>query len=154
MFEPSSPQERRRAMRMFQKSIVCAAGLLIALAPGVRAETPAAPGGAETGRFSMTPVANGFLRLDTRTGQTSLCTVSGDQAQCRAGADERAALEAEIARLTRENAALKAGAPAASAPAEDEEERRFNRNMDRAESFLRRMLRLFRETEKPTSPSL
>jgi hypothetical protein len=83
-----------------------------------------------------------------------LCTVSADQAQCRAGADERAALEAEIARLTRENAALKAGAPAASAPAEDEEERRFNRNMDRAESFLRRMLRLFRETEKPTSPSL
>ena len=101
----------------------------------------------------MTPVGNGFLRLDTRTGQTSLCTVSGDQAQCRAGADERAALEAEIARLTKENAALKAGAPAASTP-QDEEERRFNRSMDRAETFLRRMLRLFRETEKPTSPSL
>ncbi|MCW2284817.1 hypothetical protein M2323_002705 [Rhodoblastus acidophilus] len=110
------------------------------------------PPPAENGRFSMTPVANGFLRLDTRTGQTSLCTVSGDQAQCRAGADERAALEGEIARLTQENAALKAGAPAPAA--QDEEERRFNRALDRTESFVRRMLRLFRDTEKPTSPSL
>jgi hypothetical protein len=102
----------------------------------------------------MTPVANGFLRLDTRTGQTSLCTVSRDQAQCRAGADERAAMEAEIARLTQENAALKAGASAPPSSAQDEEERRFNRALDRTETFVRRMMRLFRETEKPTSPSL
>jgi hypothetical protein len=134
--------------------LLFAVGLVSALASPLRAETPAPPTGVENGRFTMTPVANGFLRLDTRTGQTSLCSVSADQAQCRAGADERAALEAEIARLTRENAALKAGSPTASAPAPDEEERRFNRAMDRAESFMRRMLRLFRETEKPTSPSL
>ena len=90
-------------------------GLLAALAAPVRAETqaPAAAGG-ENGRFSMTPVANGFLRLDTRTGQTSLCTVNAGEAQCRAGADERAALDAEIDRLSKENAALKAAAPAAS----------------------------------------
>jgi len=129
-------------------------GLFSALAVPARAETPAPPAGAENGRFSMTPVANGFLRLDTKTGQTSLCTVKDDQAQCRAGADERAALEAEIARLAKENAALKAGGPAASLGPEDEEERRFNRSMDRAETFLRRMLRLFRDSEKPASPSL
>jgi len=125
--------------------------LFCAVATPVGAETPPPPAGSDAGRFSMTPVANGFLRLDTRTGQTSLCTVSGDQAQCRASADERAALEAEIARLSQENAALKAGG---AAPAQDEEERRFNRSMDRAETFLRRMLRLFREAEKPASPSL
>jgi hypothetical protein len=106
---------------------------------------------AENGRFTMTPVASGFLRLDTRTGQTSLCTVSADQAQCRSGADERAALEAEIARLSQENAALKASNPGAP---QDEEERRFNRGLDRAETFMRRMLRLFREAEKPASPAL
>ena len=130
-------------------------GLLAALAAPVRAETqaPAAAGG-ENGRFSMTPVANGFLRLDTRTGQTSLCTVNAGEAQCRAGADERAALDAEIDRLSKENAALKAAAPAASPAAPDEEDRRFNRALDRAETFMRRMLRLFRETEKPASPSL
>jgi hypothetical protein len=133
-----------------QKSLFCAVALLSALAAPLRAETLAT----ENGRFSMTPVANGFLRLDTRTGQTSLCTVSADQAQCRAGADERAAMEAEIARLTQENAALKAGASAPPSSAQDEEERRFNRALDRTETFVRRMMRLFRETEKPTSPSL
>ena len=129
-------------------------GLLVALAEPVRAETQAPAAGAENGRFSMTPVANGFLRLDTRTGQTSLCTVNGAEAQCRAGADERAALEAEIDRLAKENTALKAAAPTASPAAPDEEDRRFNRALDRAETFMRRMLRLFRETEKPASPSL
>jgi hypothetical protein len=128
------------------KSFVGALGVLCALAAPAPAETG-------NGRFTMTPVANGFLRLDTRTGQTSLCTVSGADAQCRAGADERAALEAEIDRLAKENAALKAAA-AAPAPAADEEDRRFNRALDRAETFMRRMLRLFRETEKPNSPSL
>jgi hypothetical protein len=128
---------------------------MAALAATSHAEPAAAPApSAENGRFSMTPVANGFLRLDTRTGQTSLCAVSGDQAQCRAGADERAALESEIARLSKENAALKAGGATAAAPSQDEEDRRFDRAMDRAETFLRRMMRLFRENEKPNAPSL
>ncbi|MBB4197325.1 hypothetical protein CCR94_16935 [Rhodoblastus sphagnicola] len=141
-------------MSATRRSFFCAVGLFSALAGPVRAQTPA-PAEAENGRFAMTPVANGFLRLDTKTGQTSLCTTSADQAQCRAGADERAALEAEIARLSKENAALKAGAAAPPALAQqDEEDRRFNRAMDRAETFMRRMLRLFRETEKPAPPSL
>ncbi|SNB66746.1 hypothetical protein SAMN06265338_102528 [Rhodoblastus acidophilus] len=138
-------------------SFFYAVGLFSALAMPARAEPPTPPE-SDNGRFAMTPAANGFLRLDTRTGQTSLCTTSADQLQCRAGADERAALEAEIARLAKENAALKAAAAAPPAPAaQEEEDRRFNRAMDRAETFMRRMLRLFRETEKPdkpTSPSL
>jgi hypothetical protein len=96
----------------------------------------------------MTPVADGFLRLDTRTGQVSLCTVSGGQPQCRAGADERAAFEAEIDRLAKENARLKAGAPPPppkSGNAQEDEDRRFDRALDRAERFMRRMLQLFRE---------
>jgi len=148
--------ERRLAMSARHTSFFCAMGLFSALAMPARAEPPAPPE-SDNGRFAMTPVANGFLRLDTRTGQTSLCTTSADQLQCRAGADERAALEAEIARLAKENAALKAGAASPPPAAQDEEDRRFNRAMDRAETFMRRMLRLFRETEKPdkpTSPSL
>jgi hypothetical protein len=148
----------------------CAAAALLALfAVPARAQTapqdPAADGRFSDGRFSMTPVANGFLRLDTRTGQTSLCTVNGEQAQCRASADERAAFDAEIARLTRENAELRGRVAASSQPpaaskvpapltAQDEEDRRFDRNMDRAETFMRRMLRLFRDSEKPAPPSL
>lgn len=110
----------------------------------------------ENGRFSMTPVAEGFLRLDTRSGQTSLCTVVKGQAECRSSADERAALEAEIVRLSNENAALKAGAPAKTDPA-DLSDRQFDHAMDRAETFIRRMMRVFKDVggvDKPADPKL
>jgi len=119
-------------------------------------------GDSANGRFVMTPVADGFLRLDTRTGQVSLCTLKAGLAQCRAGADERAALEAEIDRLAKENAALKAQAPKAdqdskaaqnSKSAQDNEDRRFDHAMDRAEKFIRRMMQIFRDStsDKPDS---
>ena len=133
--------------------------LPIAIAAGAapaRAEASAATtdaGDSANGRFAMTPVADGFLRLDTRTGQTSLCTVSSGQVQCRAGADERAALQAEIDRLARENAGLKAAAPPSPQTAQDEEDRRFDRALDRAERFMRRMLQLFREFGDKPPPS-
>jgi hypothetical protein len=111
---------------------------------------------AANGRFVMTPVAEGFLRLDTRSGQVSLCTLTAGQAQCRASADERAALEAEIDRLARENAALKGQAPkSAQNPktAADDEERRFDRALDRAERFLRRMMQIFRDSSGDKRPA-
>jgi hypothetical protein len=108
---------------------------------------------AANGRFAMTPVPDGFLRLDTRTGQVSLCTLASGQVQCRASADERAALEAEIDRLAQENTRLKAAAPAPPQAAEVEEERRFDRALDRAERFMRRMMQLFRDPAAKTPPS-
>jgi hypothetical protein len=102
----------------------------------------------------MTPVAEGFLRLDTRSGQFSLCTLDAGQAQCRASADERATLEAEIDRLSQElaeqNAALKGPAPKTAA---DDEERRFDRALDRAERFLRRMMQIFRDSSGDKRPA-
>ncbi len=121
---------------------------------------PSIPGDAGNGRFTMTPVADGFLRLDTQNGQVSLCTITAGQAQCRASADERAALEAEIDRLAKENAALKgqrASEPLPSGPAtaEADEERRFDRALDRAERFMRRMMQIFRDPNgKPPPASL
>ena len=117
---------------------------------------PEKAGDAANGRFVMTPVAEGFLRLDTRSGQVSLCTLNAGQAQCRASADERAALEAEIDRLGKENAALKAQAPkSAQEPkaAPDDEERRFDRALDRAERFLRRMMQIFRDSSGDKRPA-
>ncbi len=145
-------------MSLSNRSLFCAIGLFSALAAPARAEPPAGEAAprpeTENGRFSMTPVTGGFLRLDTRTGQTSLCSVSGEQPQCRASADERAALEAEIARLAKENAELKTRSRAPQT-AQDEEDRKFDRNLDRAETFMRRMLRLFREqADKPSPPTL
>jgi len=75
------------------------------------------------------------------------------QAQCRASADERAAFEAEIDRLSKENAVLKAQAPQAPKEAQDDEDRRFDRALDRAERFMRRMMQIFRESGGKTPPT-
>jgi hypothetical protein len=61
----------------------------------------------ENGRYSFSPVADGVLRLDTRTGQVSQCSRSDTGWACKVVRDERSALETEIARLQGENATLK-----------------------------------------------
>jgi hypothetical protein len=53
----------------------------------------------ENGRYSFSPVADGVLRLDTRTGQVSQCSRSDAGWACKVVPDERSALETEIARL-------------------------------------------------------
>lgn len=53
----------------------------------------------ENGRFTMSPVAGGVMRMDTRTGKISICRQKGDAWACEAAADDRAAYEQEIARL-------------------------------------------------------
>ncbi len=64
---------------------------------------------AENGRYSISPVADGVIRLDTRTGAVSTCSSnSGAGWACYAVPDERAALDAEIGRLQADNARLKA----------------------------------------------
>jgi hypothetical protein len=94
-------------------------------------------------RYSMTPTSGGFLRLDKQTGQVAFCTVEAGLAACRIGADERAALETDVARLRRENAELKgARAAAPSALPKDEE---LERALSFTERYLRRIIRLFKE---------
>ncbi len=61
----------------------------------------------ENGRYSFNRVEDGFLRLDQRTGQVSLCNRRSLGWSCHPVPDERAALEEEIARLQKDNAALK-----------------------------------------------
>ena len=62
----------------------------------------------EKGRYSMSPVGNGVIRLDTRTGAVSTCSNGGAGWACYAVPDERAALDAEIGRLQADNEKLKA----------------------------------------------
>ena len=64
---------------------------------------------AENGRYALSPIADGVLRLDTRTGAVSTCTNnSGTGWGCYAVPDERAAMDTEIGRLEAENEKLKA----------------------------------------------
>jgi len=81
--------------------------MLVAFAAlAVSAQAQTAPD-SENGRFTFSQVPDGTLRLDTRTGAVSLCAKQAAGWSCAAVPDERAALESEIARLQRENGALK-----------------------------------------------
>ncbi|RXH21319.1 MULTISPECIES: hypothetical protein [Bradyrhizobium] len=88
-------------------SWLAAAAFAAAMAIGgglVAAES--APDG-ENGRYSMAPIPEGVLRLDTRTGTVSTCSKNGAGWACYAVPDERTALDAEIGRLQAEVEKLK-----------------------------------------------
>ena len=70
---------------------------------------------AENGRYTLSPVTDGVVRLDTRTGTVSTCNNPGTGWACYVVPDERAALDAEIGRLQADNEKLKAQLAAAEA---------------------------------------
>jgi hypothetical protein len=61
----------------------------------------------ENGRYALSPVPDGVIRLDTRTGAVSTCSNTGTGWACYAVPDERAALDEEIGRLQADNEKLK-----------------------------------------------
>lgn len=61
----------------------------------------------EDSRFTFYRAEGDFLRLDGRSGEVAICTRHQAGWLCQAVPEERAAFEAEIARLARDNAALK-----------------------------------------------
>ncbi len=79
------------------------AGLCL-IAPALADDATPDSGG---GRYTFNKVAQGFLRLDTQTGEVSVCSQRTVGWACQAVPEDRAVLENEIARLRRENAALK-----------------------------------------------
>jgi hypothetical protein len=61
----------------------------------------------DAGRYTFTKVADGFVRLDMKTGEVALCGKRTVGWACQTAPEDRAVLENEIARLRSENAALK-----------------------------------------------
>ncbi len=78
--------------------LVCAA----APAPAQDAAQPIVPS-----RYSFNPVGDGFVRLDNVSGQVAFCSPHTVGWACEAAAEDRAALEKEIARLQDEVTSLK-----------------------------------------------
>jgi hypothetical protein len=99
MITATSPLKKRPAM--------LAAAWVIGLGAAGAALAQSVPD-IENGRYSLAPVADGVIRLDTRTGAVSTCNNSGAGWACYAVPDERAALDAEIGRLQSDNEKLKA----------------------------------------------
>src|SRR5579872_3916987 len=113
----------------------------------------------EDGRYAFSKQAEGVLRLDTQTGEVSLCSQRTVGWACQTAPDDRAVLESEIARLRRENAVLKKdilarGLPlpagATSEPPAVSEQQHLpglndNADIDRVLTFARRAWRRFIE---------
>lgn len=104
---------------------------LLLLPVAAQAQTQAPNAGipdSENGRYTFNRVDDGFLRLDQQTGHVSVCTRRDLGWACHPVPDERSALEEEIARLQKDNAALKKemlargltppGTPQAKAPSQ------------------------------------
>jgi hypothetical protein len=95
-----------RAKKSSTASWLAAAIVLLTTVGGGLVAAQSAPDG-ENGRYSMTPIPEGVLRLDTRTGTVSTCTKNGAGWACYTVPDERSALDAEIGRLQAEVEKLK-----------------------------------------------
>jgi hypothetical protein len=81
--------------------------LILTLFAGSAGWAQSTLGEGDDSRYTFNRADEGYLRLDGRTGQVSICTRRAVGWACQAVADERTALEAEIARLQAENVALK-----------------------------------------------
>jgi hypothetical protein len=90
---------RRSSFVVFSLILLGVGGALVAVA-GPKAEESGA-------RYSMTPTANGVVRLDTQTGAMSLCTGTTGQWSCQDMNDSQHTLTAEIDRLRAENKSLR-----------------------------------------------
>lgn len=87
------------------KHLAVALAACCLIAPALADEAPPDSNG---GRYTFSKVIDGFVRLDTKTGEVALCSPRTVGWACVAAPEDRAALENEIARLRGENAALKA----------------------------------------------
>ena len=59
------------------------------------------------GRYIFNKTADGFVRLDTQSGELAMCSQKSVGWACEAAPEDRTLLENEIARLRSENIALK-----------------------------------------------
>jgi hypothetical protein len=69
--------------------------------------SPPAPPEGDDARYSFSRVADGYLRLDSRTGQVALCSRRQVGWACQLVPDDRIVLDSEITRLQSENGKLK-----------------------------------------------
>jgi hypothetical protein len=127
---------------------------------------------ADTENFRLERSTDGYVRMDTRTGEMSICEEKWGELVCRMAADERTAVQDEIERLQDEVKALETRLAAVAAledrvaklensltariektlPTEEE----FNKTMSYMERFFRGFIGIVKDLEgenaKPVEP--
>lgn len=109
---------------------------------------------AEGQRFQMEKTDKGYVRMDTQTGEMSICEERDSQLVCKLAADERSALQDEIGRLqgdikTIEERVVKlenslTARMESKLPTEEE----FQKSMGYMERFFRSFMGIVKDMEK------
>lgn len=125
----------------------------LVLLPALLASVTFSAEAEEAGRYKLEKSGTGYVRMDTQTGEMSICEERGGQLVCKLAADERAAFQDELDRLqskltgleqrlaaVENNPVLK---PQNLLPTEEE----FQRSLGYMERFFRKFLDIVRDMD-------
>ena len=102
-------------------------------------------------RFTMEKTESGFVRMDTLTGEMSICTEKAGQLVCKLAADERRAFEETLSDLSARLAALEDRLDALrpeSGSRDSPDDAELDRALDAMEKMMRRFFGMVDELRK------
>lgn len=104
-------------------------------------------------RYTLEETADGYVRMDNRTGEMSICTERSRQLVCKLAADERSAFQDELDRiLTRLDEVEKRLAAVEKAPSAPDAglptEQQFEQTLTFMERFFRRFIDVAKDLDK------
>lgn len=113
----------------------------------------------DTDRYRLEKSATGYVRMDTQTGEMSICEERAGQLVCKLAADERSAFQNELDELRAEVKTLGdrvvklEGSLAARIEKTLPTEEEFERTMSYMERFFRSFMGIVRDIEKDRDPA-
>jgi hypothetical protein len=125
-------------------AFIIPAALVAGLAGSARAE--------EVDRYRLEKTENGYIRMDTRTGEVSTCEETTGKLVCRIAPDERLALQDEIERLQAKLDALdqrvakleaQPAIPKVLVPSDED----VDKSLDLMEKFFHRFMGIMKEMD-------
>jgi hypothetical protein len=108
--------------------------------------------GEEVERYRLEKTENGYVRMDTATGEMSICEERTGQLVCKMAADERAAFQDEIDRLQAKLDGIEGrvakleerAIPEALLPSDEE----VDKSLDIMEKFFNRFMGMMKQLDK------